>query len=145
MAPNFLFFFLREESSQQCFPSKLPKYHYSILSLDKIDWLLFLLTTNNFLCTKITLPWICFHAHLKQISLVFQYKNKWIILQVDSLLDMRCYDIAGWWYGIVGHLESCDGNESYCRCHNSGELMWGFFFFPASRTFCSSNFQKHEK
>jgi len=31
--------------------------------------------------------------------------------------------MAGWWYGIVGHLESCDGNENYCRCHNSGELM----------------------
>ncbi|KAJ6385390.1 hypothetical protein OIU77_028548 [Salix suchowensis] len=27
----------------------------------------------------------------------------------------------GWWYGVVGHLESCDGNENYCRCHNSGE------------------------
>ncbi|XP_021278384.1 F-box protein At2g32560-like isoform X2 [Herrania umbratica] len=25
----------------------------------------------------------------------------------------------GWWYGVVGHLESCDGNENYCRCHNS--------------------------
>ncbi|KAG6789563.1 hypothetical protein POTOM_005668 [Populus tomentosa] len=24
-----------------------------------------------------------------------------------------------WWYGVVGHLESCDGNENYCRCHNS--------------------------
>lgn len=29
----------------------------------------------------------------------------------------------GWWYGIVGHLESCDGNENYCHCHNSGELI----------------------
>ncbi|CAL9018697.1 unnamed protein product, partial [Prunus brigantina] len=25
----------------------------------------------------------------------------------------------GWWYGVVGHLESCDGNENYCLCHNS--------------------------
>ncbi|KAB5520547.1 hypothetical protein DKX38_024866 [Salix brachista] len=25
----------------------------------------------------------------------------------------------GWWYGVVGHLKSCDGNENYCRCHNS--------------------------
>ena len=31
--------------------------------------------------------------------------------------------MAGWWYGVVGHLESCDGNENYCRCHSSGELM----------------------
>lgn len=36
---------------------------------------------------------------------------------------MRSIFVAGWWYGIVGHLESCDGNENYCRCHNSGELM----------------------
>uniref|UniRef100_A0A453ES10 Uncharacterized protein n=1 Tax=Aegilops tauschii subsp. strangulata TaxID=200361 RepID=A0A453ES10_AEGTS len=27
----------------------------------------------------------------------------------------------GWWYGVVGHLESCDGNEHFCRCHRSGE------------------------
>ncbi|KAJ1432089.1 F-box-like domain superfamily [Sesbania bispinosa] len=26
----------------------------------------------------------------------------------------------GWWYGVVGHLESCDGNENYCHCHSSG-------------------------
>lgn len=36
--------------------------------------------------------------------------------------------MAGWWYGIVGHLESCDGNENYCSCHNSGELINAFFF-----------------
>lgn len=34
-----------------------------------------------------------------------------------------CNSMAGWWYGVVGHLESCDGNENYCRCQNSGELM----------------------
>ena len=42
---------------------------------------------------------------------------------------MSCYDIAGWWYGVVGHLESCDGNETYCRCHNSGKWIWEFFPF----------------
>lgn len=41
---------------------------------------------------------------------------------------MRFYDIAGWWYGVVGHLESCDENDTYCRCHNSGEWIWDFFF-----------------
>ncbi|CAN1250148.1 F-box protein At2g32560 [Linum perenne] len=29
----------------------------------------------------------------------------------------------GWWYGVVGHLEACDGNDHFCRCHNSGELI----------------------
>ncbi|KAJ6777478.1 hypothetical protein OIU74_001456 [Salix koriyanagi] len=32
----------------------------------------------------------------------------------------------GWWYGVVGHLKSCDGNENYCRCHNSGEFISSF-------------------
>ncbi|KAK9692282.1 hypothetical protein RND81_09G253600 [Saponaria officinalis] len=27
----------------------------------------------------------------------------------------------GWWYGVIGHLETCDGNENYCRCCESGE------------------------
>ncbi|CAL5425481.1 unnamed protein product [Camellia sinensis] len=26
----------------------------------------------------------------------------------------------GWWYGVVGHLESCDGSDNYCSCHESG-------------------------
>ncbi|XP_054789547.1 F-box protein At2g26850-like [Prosopis cineraria] len=32
----------------------------------------------------------------------------------------------GWWYGVVGHLESCDGNETYCRCHNSDTIVLEF-------------------
>ena len=32
----------------------------------------------------------------------------------------------GWWYGVVGHLESCDGNENYCRCHNSDTVVLEF-------------------
>ncbi|WJZ89596.1 hypothetical protein VitviT2T_008805 [Vitis vinifera] len=40
----------------------------------------------------------------------------------------------GWWYGIVGHLESCDGNESYCRCHNSETVVLEFNqYTPGSR------------
>lgn len=32
----------------------------------------------------------------------------------------------GWWYGVVGHLESCDGNENYCLCHNSDNVVLEF-------------------
>ncbi|MED6109798.1 hypothetical protein PIB30_036913 [Stylosanthes scabra] len=40
----------------------------------------------------------------------------------------------GWWYGIVGHLETCDGNENYCRCHNSDTVMLEFNqYTPDSR------------
>ncbi|KAM7256219.1 hypothetical protein ACFE04_011960 [Oxalis oulophora] len=29
----------------------------------------------------------------------------------------RNNDISyGWWYGVVGHLESCDQNKDYCNC-----------------------------
>jgi hypothetical protein len=31
--------------------------------------------------------------------------------------------MAGWWYGVVGHLELCNGNENSCSCHISGELI----------------------
>lgn len=40
----------------------------------------------------------------------------------------------GWWYGVVGHLESCDGNESYCRCHESDMVALQFNqYTPGSR------------
>ncbi|KAE8735532.1 F-box protein [Hibiscus syriacus] len=40
----------------------------------------------------------------------------------------------GWWYGVVGHLESCDGNENYCRCHQSGTVALEFNqYAPGSR------------
>ncbi|KAL2239975.1 UNVERIFIED_CONTAM: F-box protein [Sesamum indicum] len=32
----------------------------------------------------------------------------------------------GWWYGVVGHLETCDGNADYCRCHDSDTLVLEF-------------------
>lgn len=32
----------------------------------------------------------------------------------------------GWWYGVVGHLETCDGNPNYCRCHDSDTLVLEF-------------------
>ncbi|XP_016480577.2 LOW QUALITY PROTEIN: F-box protein At2g32560-like [Nicotiana tabacum] len=40
----------------------------------------------------------------------------------------------GWWYGIVGHLETCDGNEFYCRCHDSDTVILEFNqYTPGSR------------
>ncbi|CAM9002884.1 unnamed protein product [Rhodiola kirilowii] len=40
----------------------------------------------------------------------------------------------GWWYGVVGHLESCDGNDSFCRCHRSDVVVLNFNqYAPASR------------
>ncbi|XP_057955536.1 F-box protein At2g32560-like [Malania oleifera] len=40
----------------------------------------------------------------------------------------------GWWYGVVGHLESCDGNENYCLCHNSDSAVLEFNqYTPGSR------------
>ncbi|KAM0051631.1 putative F-box domain-containing protein [Helianthus debilis subsp. tardiflorus] len=32
----------------------------------------------------------------------------------------------GWWYGVVGHLESCDGNKLYCQCHLSERVILEF-------------------
>ncbi|CAN6443341.1 unnamed protein product [Victoria cruziana] len=40
----------------------------------------------------------------------------------------------GWWYGIVGHLESCDGNEYNCRCHVNDTVILEFNqYTPGSR------------
>ncbi|CAA0833503.1 F-box protein [Striga hermonthica] len=32
----------------------------------------------------------------------------------------------GWWYGVVGHLDTCDGNTNYCRCHESETVVVEF-------------------
>lgn len=40
----------------------------------------------------------------------------------------------GWWYGVVGHLEACDGNENYCHCHESDTVVLEFNqYAPGSR------------
>ncbi|CAL0315836.1 unnamed protein product [Lupinus luteus] len=40
----------------------------------------------------------------------------------------------GWWYGVVGHLEPCDGNENYCGCQSSDTVVLEFNqFTPDSR------------
>lgn len=32
----------------------------------------------------------------------------------------------GWWYGMIGHLESCDGNRHFCHCHLSDMVVLEF-------------------
>ncbi|XP_059665413.1 F-box protein At2g26850-like [Cornus florida] len=45
----------------------------------------------------------------------------------------------GWWYGIVGHLESCDRNANYCRCHHSDTVVLEFNqYTPGSRWRCTN-------
>ncbi|XP_010246180.1 PREDICTED: F-box protein At2g32560-like isoform X1 [Nelumbo nucifera] len=40
----------------------------------------------------------------------------------------------GWWYGVVGHLESCDGNENHCHCYYSDIVILEFNqYAPGSR------------
>ncbi|KAG9148650.1 hypothetical protein Leryth_019154 [Lithospermum erythrorhizon] len=54
----------------------------------------------------------------------------------------------GWWYGIVGHLESCDGNETYCLCPESDMVALEFNqYAPGSRwrrTIISRKYHKEE-
>ncbi|XP_051227203.1 F-box protein At2g41170 isoform X2 [Lolium perenne] len=37
----------------------------------------------------------------------------------------------GWWYGVVGHLESCNPNEHLCRCHEDDTIMLEFKHYAA--------------
>ncbi|KAL4379535.1 hypothetical protein GQ457_02G040290 [Hibiscus cannabinus] len=62
----------------------------------------------------------------------------------DSLLDLKPGDHIeiqwrktkefpyGWWYGVVGHMESCDGNENHCRCLYTDTVMLEFKQYPSS-------------
>ncbi|KAI9162189.1 hypothetical protein LWI28_024726 [Acer negundo] len=36
----------------------------------------------------------------------------------------------GWWYGVVGHLDSCDRNENHCRCYYSDMVILEFNQYP---------------
>ncbi|CAK9138808.1 unnamed protein product [Ilex paraguariensis] len=45
----------------------------------------------------------------------------------------------GWWYGVIGHLGSCDGNHSHCRCHESDMVVLEFNqYVPGSRWRCTT-------
>ncbi|GAB2287093.1 hypothetical protein Dimus_021477 [Dionaea muscipula] len=37
----------------------------------------------------------------------------------------------GWWYGVVGHLDSCDGNRQYCSCHSNDMVVLEFKQYKA--------------
>ncbi|XP_060177573.1 F-box protein At2g26850-like isoform X2 [Lycium barbarum] len=40
----------------------------------------------------------------------------------------------GWWYGVVGHLESCSGSNLNCHCHASETMLLEFKqYTPGSR------------
>ncbi|KAH6818695.1 F-box family protein [Perilla frutescens var. frutescens] len=61
------------------------------------------------------------------------------VLHISSCLDhLKPYDHIeiqwrknkdfpyGWWYGVVGHLDSCSGNEFNCHCHVSDTIILEF-------------------
>ncbi|XP_078438442.1 F-box protein At2g32560-like [Wolffia australiana] len=37
----------------------------------------------------------------------------------------------GWWYGVVGHLAPCSGDELHCHCGTSGEVVLEFKQYSA--------------
>ncbi|KAH7677310.1 F-box domain-containing protein [Dioscorea alata] len=37
----------------------------------------------------------------------------------------------GWWYGVVGHLESCNQTDNHCQCHNSDTITLEFNQYSA--------------
>ncbi|XP_065878538.1 F-box protein At2g26850 [Euphorbia lathyris] len=52
----------------------------------------------------------------------------------------------GWWYGVVGHLESCDGNENYCLCHKSEIVVLEFHQYSrGSRWRCTMINRKNHR
>lgn len=59
---------------------------------------------------------------LKNSTFVF-LKFYW--LSHDQIFVKYCANSiiirTGWWYGVVGHLETCDRDANRCQCQNSGE------------------------
>lgn len=43
-----------------------------------------------------------------------------IIMVLNFELIIQIF-LAGWWYGVVGHLASCNGNKHFCHCHDNGK------------------------
>ncbi|KAJ7976593.1 F-box protein [Quillaja saponaria] len=39
---------------------------------------------------------------------------------IEILWSGRKEDPCGWWYAVLSHLQSCDGNVMHCRCQYSG-------------------------
>ncbi|KAJ4979158.1 hypothetical protein NE237_009938 [Protea cynaroides] len=52
----------------------------------------------------------------------------------------------GWWYGVIGHLETCSGNENLCHCHASDTVILEFNqYSPGSRWRRSSVSRKNHQ
>ncbi|XP_004290535.1 PREDICTED: F-box protein At2g32560-like [Fragaria vesca subsp. vesca] len=40
----------------------------------------------------------------------------------------------GWWYGVIGHFELCNGSENHCHCHYNDTVVLEFSqYTPGSR------------
>ncbi|GMG99982.1 hypothetical protein Nepgr_001822 [Nepenthes gracilis] len=50
----------------------------------------------------------------------------------------------GWWYGVVGHLESCDGNQLNCRCHSSDTVVLEFNQYAAGSQWRRASISRKE-
>ncbi|KAL2320649.1 hypothetical protein Fmac_029618 [Flemingia macrophylla] len=37
----------------------------------------------------------------------------------------------GWWYGVIGHLEQCQGHGNHCHCHHNDMVMLEFTQYTA--------------
>lgn len=46
-----------------------------------------------------------------------------VICQIMKSVSYCFFPFAGWWYGVIGHLDSCDGDEQQCLCNLSGEMI----------------------
>ncbi|WOL01841.1 F-box protein [Canna indica] len=79
-------------------------------------------------------------------------------LHISDLSDLRPGDHVeiqwrrskqfpyGWWYGVISHLEPCDGNELYCHCHLSDTVVLEFNqYTPGSRWRQTSISRKYHK
>lgn len=52
----------------------------------------------------------------------------------------------GWWYGVVGHVESCEGSRTHCQCHNSDTVILEFKqYTPGSRWRTVAINRKHHR
>lgn len=50
----------------------------------------------------------------------------------------------GWWYGMVGHLEFCDGSELHCCCHKSDIVVLEFKQYGASSRWRRSTISRND-
>lgn len=56
----------------------------------------------------------------------------WITWKINIWPNFASLSLVGWWYGVVGHLESCDEREHHCCCHKDGKNLQsnlGLYFY----------------